>query len=150
MKLVLDTNILLDYLIQREPFYESAALVMELGFLGEFELWMSTSQITDLIYVITEGGKPKLANYAKGTMQQIRRFIHVYAIDEVDYDAVANSTWSDLEDAFIYEAARNIRADAIISRDKKGFQRSSIQVFTCEELFASLEGTGIVYGLEDL
>lgn len=149
MKLVLDTNILLDHFLEREPFCDSATLVMDLGYVGEFELWISTSQITDLIYVLTEGGKPKLAAYAKETMRHLRKFVHLYAIDDSDYDAVARSTWTDLEDAFIYQAAQDIKADVILSRDKEGFTKSGIQILTCEELFETLEKDfGLVYSSE--
>ena len=44
-KLLLDTNIVIDYLNEREPYYQKARLLMIAGRVGEFDLWMSSSQI---------------------------------------------------------------------------------------------------------
>ena len=59
VKVLLDTNILVDFALRREPHFEQARKVMILGYLREIELWMGSSQMSDLIYVITEGGKPR-------------------------------------------------------------------------------------------
>lgn len=146
MRLVLDTNILIDIAIGREPYVESALKLIELGYLGEFELWMGSSQVTDLIYVITEGGKSSLVDQARRTLSLLRKSIHVYATSESDYDAVVESTWLDLEDAFVFQTALQVKADAIITRDKEGFQKSFVKVFDCDELFQYLEcEKGLVY-----
>ena len=47
VELLLDTNVVVDYLNEREPFYEKARLLMIGGRVGEFELWVSSSQVTD-------------------------------------------------------------------------------------------------------
>lgn len=148
MRLVLDTNILIDYAIDRQPFAESAGLLMELGYLRELELWIGTSQVSDLVYVITDGGRPAQADYAKETMRKLRRILHIYATDEEDYDAVAASAWDDLEDAFVFQTALKVKADAIITRDRKGFAKSPIKIFDCDSLFDWLRtDRGLDYGL---
>lgn len=58
MKLLLDTNILLDCMMDRQPFAADARKLLILGALGEVDLWMSPSQFTDAFYLLTEGGKP--------------------------------------------------------------------------------------------
>ena len=134
-RFVLDTNVLLDVALGRQPFCDKAKLLLELAYIGEFELWIGTSQVTDLIYVLTEGGKPSMAGFAKEMMSYLHRVVHVYATDERDYECVARSTWEDLEDAFVFQTASNVGADAIISRDASGFDRSPIKVMDCDELF---------------
>ena len=52
-KLLLDTNVVIDYLNEREPYYEKARLLMIGGRVGEFELWISSSQVTDLVYILS-------------------------------------------------------------------------------------------------
>lgn len=146
MRLVLDTNILIDYAIDRRPFSNDAQLLMQLGYLKELELWMGTSQVSDLVYVLTEGGKPNLAAHAQSVMKALKKMIHVYATDEEDYDFVATCSWTDLEDAFVYQTARKVKAQAIVTRDHKGFAKSSIPCFTCKDLFVHIEQTqGISY-----
>lgn len=48
-RVLLDTNIIVDCLGVREPFYEPARRVLLCGRVGEFELWSASSQFTDLI-----------------------------------------------------------------------------------------------------
>lgn len=84
-------------------------------------------------------------------MAQLREITHIYATNEADYDAVSKSTWDDLEDAFVYQTALAVKADAIITRDKTGFSRSPLPTFDCEGLFDYLEREeGLVYDMVDL
>lgn len=149
-RFVVDTNVLIDFVLAREEFYEPASLLMQLGYIGEFELWVGSSQISDLVYVVTEGGKASLAGHARGLMKKLRKIVHIYATDESDYDAVANSAWNDLEDAFVFQTALNVKANAIITRNKADFMLSPIKTLTCVELFAYLEETeGLAYAEMD-
>lgn len=146
MRLVVDTNILIDALIDRKPFSESAALLLQLGYVGEFDLWIGTSQISDLVYVLTEGGKPALAPYARNVLGKLQRLLHIYATSEEDVSAIAESSWENLEDALVYQTATQVKAQAILTRDAGGFTQSPIQTFTCEGFFQWLEETeGICY-----
>lgn len=139
MRLVLDTNIIVDVALSRKPYEASANKLFALGRLGEFELWIGSSQITDFLYLITDGGKPSFAADARREMAQLRKCVHIYATSESDYDAVAESTWADLEDAFVFQTALQVKADAIITRDTTGFQKSFIKVFDCDGLFEHLK-----------
>lgn len=137
-RFVVDTNVLIDYLVEREPFNAKAELLMALGRINEFELWIGTSQVTDLLYVITDGGKPSLASYAQKTMLALEEMVNIYATDVDDYESVARCAFEDLEDAFVFQTALKVKADVIISRDKSGFEHSSIKVHDCDELFEHL------------
>ncbi len=146
MRAVVGNNVLIDYLICREPHFEKAALLMELGYLKELELWIGTSQITDLIYVITDGGRASESEYAKKVMRSLKKMVRIYATDDEDYDAVASSSWDDIEDAFVHQTALKVHADAIITRDECGFRLSTVKAFDCDELFSYLEEEkGFVY-----
>ena len=146
MRYVVDTNIVLDAMLGRDPFRASAALLLELGYLKEFELWIGSSQLSDLVYFISDGGKSSLAAYARNTLGTLCACAHIYATSEEDVLAITSSTWSDLEDALVFQTALQVRADAIVTRDKTGFERSHIPVFDCEGLFAHIAGTqGIDY-----
>ena len=73
MKLPLDTNILLDCMMDRQPFAADARKLLILGALGEVDLWMSPSQFTDAFYLLTEGGKPRLAESVKLRLLKVNR-----------------------------------------------------------------------------
>ena len=80
-RFVVDTNVLIDYLVERKPFNAKAELLMALGYINEFELWIGTSQVSDIVYVITDGGKPSLSEYAQDTMTALKKMLHIYATD---------------------------------------------------------------------
>ena len=146
MNLFVDTNIIIDYLDERPGFAGSARKLMLLGFLREFDLWMSSSQVTDMFYILTNGGHPSKAEEVKASIREVRKFVRVCSLSEADIDTALDSTWSDFEDACVYQCARKIRADAIITRNKKDFEKSSIKVFDCDEWFSYLaQSKGLTY-----
>mgnify|MGYP000296791090 CR=1 FL=1 len=59
MKLLLDTNVVIDFLHEREPYYDKVRLLMTAGRVGEFSLWITSSQVTDLIYILSEAGSAR-------------------------------------------------------------------------------------------
>lgn len=151
MKLLLDTDILVDFAIRREPYFEAAKKLMLLGYLKEVELWVGSSQVSDLVYVVTEGGKARLAQQARELLDKLFRFIHVYATDESDCAFMTKSDWPDLEDCLVFRNALGIKADGIVSRDKDGFAKSSIKVYDYDRLFDHMRDMlGLDYELVDL
>ncbi len=139
MRFLVDTNIIIDHVKDRGSFGDPARKLMMLGFLHEFELWMSSSQITDAYYLLSAGGKRSLANMAKSELKDARLSVRVCSLTEADVDAALDSTWDDFEDACVYQCALKLKADAIVTRNQRNFDKSSIKVFDCEELFAYLE-----------
>ena len=146
MRLLVDTNVIIDALQDRHPFAESAQKLLVLGRIKEFDLWMSISQLTDAFYVLTDGGKPSKARGAKQRLLHVLEGVRICSLSEDDGKAALCSTWSDFEVACVYQAALKIKADAIITRNKKDFERSSIRVFDCDEFFVFLkEEKGLAY-----
>ncbi len=139
MKLMLDTNILVDYLKPRPAFFEPARLLMLCGRLGEFDLWMTSSQMTDLIYILSEGGRKDLMPEVLQGLRGLRQLVGVYPVGPDEVDGMLASPWSDPEDALLYETALSVGADAIITRNKEGFEESALRAMDCEELFQWLE-----------
>lgn len=59
---------------------------------------------------------------------------------------VVRSAWIDLEDAFVFQTALKVKADAIVTRNEDGFTQSSIRTFNCADLFDFLEQeNGLTY-----
>lgn len=85
-KLLLDTNVVIDYLNEREPYYEKAALLMIGGRVGEFELWISSSQVTDLVYILSNGGRTSEMDAVMGQLRGLRIFVNVFAASEREVD----------------------------------------------------------------
>lgn len=147
---VLDTNIVIDFVEKRAPFYEASRLLMLLGRIGEFELWLLESQFTDLIYILTEGGNSSRMQQTLQALRGLRSFIEVYSNGAEGIDRMLNTDRDDPEDALIHEAALALQADAIITRNQDDFGGSLVKAMDCEQLFAYLEDThDLVYALEE-
>ena len=138
-KLLLDTNIVLDFIGEREPFYEDAYMLMLTGRVGEFSLWIASSQVTDMIYILTNGGNKSKVPEVLEKLRALRTFINVYAVTDSDIDKMLASTWSDPEDALLVEIALKMHADAIITRDEDFPETDMIRVHDCASFFEWLE-----------
>ncbi len=151
MKLFLDTNIIIDYLDDRSGFSPAAKKLMLLGRLHIFDLWMGASQVTDVFYILTNGGRASQVLDIKNSIVNLRKFVHVSSLTEEDIDTALTSSWTDFEDACAYICASKIKADAIITRNKKDFEKSLIKVFDCDEWFEYLKASqGLTYEEFDL
>lgn len=146
MRVFLDTNILLDYFAHRDPFFVSARKLLLFSYVREFETWVSASQITDVFYLLTTGPQKISQEEAKCALRKLRTFVHVCSIGEEEVDAALRSSWDDFEDACVLQAALKVKADAIVTRNKKDFFGSPLRVLDCEELFRFMEEErGLVY-----
>lgn len=145
-KLLLDTNIVVDYLNMREPWYEKARLMMMVGKVGDFSLWLSASQMTDIVYLLSDGGRESLVPAVLEQLRGLRAFVNVAPVDAWAIDRMLATRWDDPEDALVQEVALSLGADAVVSRDARLQERCELPTFDCEGLFAWLEETqGISY-----
>lgn len=151
LKLFVDSNVVLDALLNRAHNCKDAKLLLALGLLGEFEIWVSPSQWTDLFYILSEGGKSTKINHALMILKELRSCVHICMLGEQEIDSAMKLDWNDLEDAIVYEAARTIKPKALISQNISDFKDSKIPVFTCREFFQWLKNQhDIVYQEVDL
>lgn len=135
MKLLLDTNVVIDFLHEREPYYDKVRLLMTAGRVGEFSLWITSSQVTDLIYILSEGGKRSLLSHVLEQLRGMRTFVNVHAVSDREVDRMLAASWKDPEDSLIFESALEMRADAIVTRNQKDLESSVIKVVDCDEFF---------------
>lgn len=143
MKVFIDTNIIIDFFARREPFCGAARKLLLVGSLGEYGMWIGASQVTDIFYLLTnlkERGR-LTSEKAKQALAELRKNVHVCSLTEDDVDVVLASTWEDFDDACVYQCACKIKADAIITRNKRDFEKSFIKVFDCDEWFDYLKET---------
>ena len=145
IRVLVDSNVLLDFIARREWFAISRKLVV-FAEMGDFELWMSPSQVSDVFYIASSRGKRSLAEPTKRTLRHLRKYVHVCTLGENDVDRALASRWEDLEDALVYQAAIGIGADVILTRNKDDFELSSIPVMDAEEFFGWMEAEkGLIF-----
>ena len=138
-KLLVDTNIVVDFLNHRDPFYEDARLLMLASRVGEFDLWIASSQVTDIIFILTDGGKKRKVPEVLQKLRDLRTFVNVYAVSDADVDKMLATSWSDPEDALLVDLALKMRADAVITRDEDFPDTDMIRVHDCAGFFEWLK-----------
>jgi predicted nucleic acid-binding protein len=135
VKLLLDINVLLDVLADREPFAEDAALVLSLVEEGKAEAVIAAHTVTTLFYFLDRDLGSRSARRA------LIDLLRLVSVVPVDHDRILQALalgWKDFEDAVQAACAAKADAEFIVTRDKKGFARSDVQAITPAELLIVL------------
>ncbi|MDO4183286.1 MAG: PIN domain-containing protein [Coriobacteriia bacterium] len=139
MKVLADTNILIDYLCRRHPFDEEAKFILFGCAMGDYELWISSSQVTDLFFLLTHGAGCLSAQEARGVLQQLRKYVRVGSLREEDVDAALDCSWKDFEDACVHQVARHLKCDYLVTRNEADFEKPTLHVLSPKQ-FLNLLG----------
>ncbi len=133
MKVFLDTNVLVDITANRKPFSKWAIRLFKDAKNGEFELYTSTLSILTTYYLTEkELGERK----SKRIINIVLNRVKTQDIDHHGLMTSLTSKFSDYEDAVQHECARRIpEIRYIVTRNKKDFKHSLIEVVSPEEIF---------------
>lgn len=119
MRLMIDTNIFLDVLGHREPFYKNSQEVLYLCESGQAQGFLSASSATDIFYLVRRQlHSVELAYQALGSVLDIVQVLTV--TNEHVLEAYARRA-TDFEDCLLAVCAKANRCDAIVTRNKKDF-----------------------------
>lgn len=129
--LLVDTNIVLDLLTMREPFYDSAARLFSLADKKRLKISVTSLTFANTNYVLS---RVKSSKEAREVLRQFRILVHVLSLDNKIIDLALNDTlFKDFEDGLQYYSAIENHQDIIITRDLEDFKHSTIPVMTAEE-----------------
>lgn len=136
MKVFLDTNVLVDYLNKREPFFADAAQVIDICGKNDICGIVSSLSVINAAYIMRKA-------YTKDSLllkiSWLTKRFEVSPINrESIQDAIASRP-SDFEDAVQYFSALQAGADLIITRDANGFKEFDLPVMTPAEFLARCE-----------
>jgi predicted nucleic acid-binding protein len=135
MRVLLDTNIILDHLLEREPFADEANRLINAIELKQIQGYMTATTCTDIFYI---SRKKQGSALVKQALSELLRLLEVCTVDRKIIEIALTSNISDLEDAVQLACAMNENLDAIITRDLQGFVNSPITILSPGELLASL------------
>ena len=137
MRAYIDTNILVDLVLAREEFLPNAQRVFALGYAGEVQLVVSALSFVNTIYLGRKYKLPMDEVYAK--LRLIADFVDVADLSGQNVVDMLGSDWKDYEDATQHRSAVDEQADCIVTRNKKDFKASSIEVLNPMEFFARMD-----------
>jgi predicted nucleic acid-binding protein len=125
LRVLFDTNVVLDLLLDREPFSQDAAGCFSRIEVGEIEGWLCGSTVTTLHYLIRKSAG---AGKARESVSLLLSLFKIASVNKTVLERALNLPFTDFEDAVLHEAARLVNADVIVTRNTADFKRSSIPV----------------------
>ncbi len=136
MKVLVDTNVVLDVLLDRQPFAKSAARIFAFVEESKIEGFLCATTVTTVDYLLGQALAPAKAR------QALRQLLHLFEIAPVNrpvLEQALQSRISDFEDAVLEQSARLVGADAIATRNVRDFEKSSVIVFNPVDLIAAMD-----------
>jgi predicted nucleic acid-binding protein len=131
VKVLFDTNVVLDVVLSRAPFQETAARLVAAVELGKLTGALGATTLTTIYYLTAKvSGKAQ----ARTTVKSLVALFEIAAVGRDVLARAADSPLVDFEDAVLHEAGVALGVDAIVTRDPQGFRGGSLPIFSPEEL----------------
>ena len=135
MTVLIDTNVILDILLNRQPWYSNAALIFGLSKNNFIKSYVSASSITDIFYMTQkEQGK----TVAKEALKRLLKVFYPATVTDSNIYQALELDWDDFEDSIQFIVGDGLLVDYIITRNTKDFSFSSIKVVTPEQFIQAV------------
>lgn len=135
MVLLIDANIILDVLLNRQKFVKDSSMIWKLCETGKAKGYVSSLTFANLVYIMRKQLDPEAIEDIFRKMHLIFNFTD-FSVS--DLTRAAEWNWDDFEDAVQSATAERVQADYIITRNVKDFSRSKVIAFTPSELLARI------------
>lgn len=139
MKILVDTNVVLDLLLDREPFATAAAGLFSRIQTGAATGFLCATTVTTTHYLI---GKALGAKRATGEIRKLTDLFQIAAVDQVVLEAALFSGFVDFEDGVLHAAAKRAGVQGIVTRNQQGFRVSELPVYSPDEVLRLLRAGG--------
>ena len=136
MRILFDTNVVLDVLLDREPFAEVSGNLFSRVERGDVVGFVGATTVTTVHYLST---KVIGAARANGVVKQLLGLFGVAAVNRTVLVDALGLGFDDYEDAVLHEAARHAGVEGLLTRDRRGFRKAKLSVYAPEELLKMLE-----------
>lgn len=132
MKLFLDTNVLIDFILERLLFYQPAAMIVSLAAERKIDICVSALSVVTANFICIERCKMPLDVYRR-KVDFLRNFIEVCSVDSSDINSSYEANWKDFEDGVQYFSAIRSGVDYLVTRNVKDFEENDLKVITVDE-----------------
>jgi predicted nucleic acid-binding protein len=135
VNVLFDTNVILDVLLEREPFVDAASKLFALVDNGRIKGLICATTVTTVFHIAAKDFGQRRAR------DQVHGLLGLFEVAPVDRDVLDGALdidFTDYEDAVLHEAARAVGATAIVTRDRRDFANSAIPALDPRELLAAI------------
>lgn len=136
MKILFDTDVVLDLLLERDPFAHTATKLVDRVEKGRIQGALCATTVTTVHYVAVK------SIGARSTERAIAKLLALFEIAPVHRSALQSALdakFPDFEDAVIYHSARQINAQGIVTRNVKDFKKATLRIYTPWDLLNALQ-----------
>ena len=128
MKIMIDTNIILDILLQREPFLKDSLHALDTAIEKNYKCLLSVSAATDIYYCLRKAVHSE--ERAHALLKRVSTFAHFTSVYVSDIEHAMESAVTDFGDALVDEIAYREGCDVILSRNTADFSASKVRAVT--------------------
>ena len=136
MRVLVDTNVVLDVLLERRPFSEAAAQVFALVEGSRIEGFLCATTLTTVDDLLGQALAPAKAREA---LQRLLNLFEIAPVNRPVLEQALRSGIADFEDAVLEQAGRLVAVDAITTRNVRDFGKSTVTVFDPLELISTVK-----------
>ena len=139
MHVLIDTNVVLDVLLDRPLFVGDAAAILSIPESIVYK-YISASAITDIYYVAYKELRNK--QKVKDIIKRLLSLIHIADVSEENILFALESDWNDFEDSVQNAVAESHNFDAIITRNSTDFKNSNLNIFSPKDFLQFIRTEG--------
>lgn len=136
MRVLVDTNIMLDALLEREPFFGDARALMEAIDSGQVVGYVTATTITNIFYIV--GRQTRSIERANLAVSETLAAMQICLVDRDILEAAFAFNMRDFEDAVQLACAIAENLEAIITRNPQDFEGAGLPILSARQLFESL------------
>ena len=136
MKILFDTNIVLDFLFDRKPFSNLAANLFTKVEKGMIQGYLCATTITTIYYL---AAKTKGNTHAEQHIRSLMSLFEIAPINRTVLESALHANFDDFEDAVISESAIHIGAQGVVTRNLRDFSKSKLNLYSPEQLIKIMD-----------
>lgn len=135
MNALIDTNVIIDVLVRRKPFFADSARVLDRAERGEYTAWLCATTVTTVFHLVRRhlGAAETIER-----LEDLTSICSTAAVNHAVIQTALRSPFTDFEDAVLNSAALTVGADCIVTRNETDFRHSSLLVYTPKQFLAAL------------
>jgi|SRR5690625_2795708 len=139
MKILFDTNILLDVFLKRNGLYKESVVALDYAVKGTVEGWISGATVTTTYYLVNKSLDRK---EAERHIRSLFEIFHICNLNRVVLEEALKDGFRDYEDGVQYQSAIQSGLHSILTRNKRDFKKSNLPIYSPGELINILSTLG--------
>jgi len=142
MKILIDTNVALDVLLKRYPFFQDSFVIFQLTDSGIVNGTLAAVSMTNIFYLLRKAKKNY--NEAYDLVDELATVFTIATVNESTITHALKLRWNDFEDAVQYIAAKENNIDYIITRNESDFRNADIPCMSPTDFIAFLKKKEVI------